>query len=67
MMRDEEEAVQACVEAICNLGCRTVNAVIQSLEAGRPIPQTEGLSADAVARVLAELKAIMAVYDRCGP
>jgi len=56
----------SCIEAICQAGCLAVRAVIESLEGGQVIPQTEGMSAEQVNRVLNELKAVMSVYDeRC--
>ncbi len=55
-----------CIEAICQSGCLTVRAVIESLEGGQVIPQTDGMSPEQVDLVLNELKAVMSVYDeRC--
>jgi len=60
------EQVDECIELLCQRGCSAVRGVISDLEAGRPVPGTEQLSMDGRRRVLAELKAVMAVYDdRC--
>lgn len=54
------------IEAICEKGCRAVRADIQVLEQGEPTPETADLDAAERAWVLAELRAIMAVYgDHC--
>jgi hypothetical protein len=59
-------AVEHCIEALCHKGCRQVWGYIDVLEKGKPLPETEGLSHEETAYVLAELKTIMAVYgDRC--
>jgi hypothetical protein len=59
-------AVEHCIELLCHKGCRQVWKEIDALEQGRSLPETEGLSEREKAVVLAELKAIMAVYgDRC--
>jgi hypothetical protein len=56
--------VSACVEAVCLLGCDAVRATIAALETGLPVAQAEGLDTEQRNHLLAELKAIMAVYDR---
>jgi len=59
-------AVEHCIEAICGKGCRQVWGQIAVLERGEQLPETEGLSREETAVVLAELKTIMAVYgDSC--
>jgi len=59
-------AVEQCIEALCHQGCRQVWGYIAVLEKGDSLPETEGLSREETAIVLAELKNIMAVYgDRC--
>lgn len=58
-----ESRVSACVEALCQSGCKAVRATIDALRMDLPVPQTEGLEAAERARVLRELEAIMAVYD----
>jgi len=58
--------VEHCIEALCHQGCRAVWGQIATLEKGDSLPETEGLSREETAYVLAELKTIMAVYgDRC--
>ena len=59
-------AVAQCVEILCHKGCRQVWYDIAALEQGATLPETQGLSASERAAVLAELKAVMAVYgNRC--
>ncbi len=59
-------AVERCIESICHKGCRLVWGQIAVLEKGESLPETQGLSQEETAFVLAELKTIMAVYgDRC--
>lgn len=60
----DNDGISQCVEALCQLGCDSVRTTIAALEAGHPVAQVEGLDAEQRQRVLAELKAIMAVYDR---
>ncbi len=55
--------VQQCVDAVCANGCDAVRAAIGALEADLPATGVEGLSREERSAVLAELKAIMAVYD----
>jgi hypothetical protein len=58
--------LEARVEAICARGCRQVHEDIARLEQGGELPETAGLNAGERARILDELKAVMAVYgDRC--
>lgn len=52
------------IEAVCEAGCETVRASIQSLEAGHSVALTSDLSHEESQQVLTELKAIMAVYDK---
>lgn len=61
---NENDGIQQCVEAVCQLGCDSVRRTIAALEAGQPVAQVAGLDAEQRRRVLAELKAVMAVYDR---
>jgi len=60
----ENDGISQCVESLCGLGCDGVRSVIAALEAGEPVAQVTALDAEQRQRVLAELKAIMAVYDR---
>jgi len=55
--------VQAKIESICELGCDRVNEVIDALECGLSVEETNGLEKSDQQRVLIELKAIMAVYN----
>ena len=64
MNMSSEDPVTQCVEAMCQCGCEAVRASISALELGQSVVQVEGFDAEQRARLLAELKAIMAVYDR---
>ena len=55
--------VEKSVERLCDKGCRAVWSDIDTLEAGKPLPEVEGLSPIEVDAVLTELKAVMAVYQ----
>ena len=55
--------VDAHVARICDLGCRRVYEVIAELERGQSSDATRSLSDSLRAVVLAELKAVMAIYD----
>jgi len=59
----QSESTYRCIEAICQSGCLAVRAVIESLEGGQAIPQTEGMSPEQIDLILNELKAVMSVYD----
>lgn len=62
----KSRSIEDRVESICARGCQQVHADIAQLEDGGELPETEGLSEPDRALVLAELKAVMAVYgDRC--
>ncbi len=62
----KSKAIDACIEAICQKGCRQVWGEIEALENGREVPEADGLSREDKAFVLSELKTIMAVYNgRC--
>ena len=59
--------VHEVLEAVCRRGCRYVLQVIAALERNDLPEDLSGLDLDRRRRVLAELQAIMAVYDReCG-
>lgn len=60
----DHQRIANCVETLCQEGCNDVRQAIAQLEAGQSLPQLQGLSATEQQAVLAELKAIMAVYDR---
>lgn len=58
--------LEARLEALCEKGCRQVWRVIDVLEQGGDLPETQGLGAEERRWLLRELKQIMAVYtDRC--
>jgi hypothetical protein len=58
--------VEACVERLCQKGCRAVWGDIDRLERGEVPPEVAGLDGGQLEAVLAELKSVMAVYgDRC--
>ena len=58
--------VEHAVEALCHRGCRAVWEIIDTLERGGTLPETTGLGSADVSVVVAELRAIMAVYaTRC--
>ena len=58
-----ERLIEQAVENLCKKGCRAVWADIESLEAGRRVPETIGLTHGERDRVVRELKAVMAVYE----
>lgn len=62
-MRADSEQLSECLEALCQCGCDAVLATIATMEAGQTVPQTEQLTEEERAMLLAELKSIMAVYD----
>jgi hypothetical protein len=55
--------VQSTIESICELGCDSVNDIIDALGQGNSVRETAGLDKTERQRVLLELKEIMAVYD----
>lgn len=61
-MSQHPDTMSEVLEALCQSGCKAVLAMIQAMEAGETVPLTESLTAEQRAQVLAELKAIMAVY-----
>ena len=60
----DSERIPQCIEAICECGCDVVRATIAAMEQGQRVAQVEGMDESQRRQVLAELKAIMAVYDR---
>ncbi|MDH5180437.1 MAG: hypothetical protein OEZ39_19675 [Gammaproteobacteria bacterium] len=58
-------AVDSAVESLCNEGCKAVHGYIEQLEQNHPIALLNGLTDREKQQVLAELRSIMAVYDRC--
>ena len=61
-----EHQLQQIVDALCHDGCKAVSRYISEMEAGSYPEQMQSLSNNQKQAVLAELKSIMAVYDRCG-
>jgi hypothetical protein len=58
--------VEARLETVCQRGCRQVRLDIAALEGGAEIPETLGLAPEERRLLLAELRAVMAVYgDAC--
>jgi hypothetical protein len=57
------EHVEACIEELCQQGCREVRRVIALLEKHEHVTPTARLSPAERAIVLTELRAVMAVYD----
>lgn len=55
--------IEACVERICDLGCAKVYRVIDLLEKGQDARELTGMTCADRGAVLAELKAIMSIYD----
>jgi hypothetical protein len=56
-------SVDHCIEQVCQKGCSSVWSDIEALEAGRAIPEAEGLDEGQRAVVLVELKSVMSVYE----
>lgn len=57
------KTVEACVEELCQQGCREVRRVIAVLEKGGDVSQALELTVAERSAVLSELRAVMAVYD----
>ena len=65
--RADDQKIDLLLESLCGEGCKAVSGVIENLESGSALPQTDGLSAEELDTLLAELKSIMAVYaGTCG-
>lgn len=63
--RVDPARVDACVEAISGQGCQAVHDIIERIQQGRPEPFTEALNPGERARVLADLREVMAIYASC--
>ena len=59
----QTHSVDHCIEQVCQKGCSSVRSDIEALEAGRAIPEAEGLDEGQRAAVLVELKSVMSVYE----
>lgn len=57
------EKVHKAVEDICKLGCTMVNEIIDTLEHGEDIAETDELTRTERGELLDELKTIMNVYE----
>ena len=57
------EKVSKAVEDICKLGCTTVNEIIETLEQGEDVAETNQLTRSERGELLHELKSIMNVYE----
>jgi len=55
--------ITQAVEAICSMGCESVNAIIATIEAGSVVEGLSQYSENEIVIILKELKAIMSVYD----
>jgi hypothetical protein len=58
--------LQRIIDTLCNDGCKAVSGYINEMEAGHYPELMQSLSNSQKQTILAELKSIMAVYDRCG-
>lgn len=58
-----DEEIHAAVDAVGRRGCRYVVEAIDRLERKEAVPELTALTAAQRADALAELKAVMAVYD----
>ncbi len=59
----DQQKIILAVESICNTGCSSVNAIIQTLENGKSVKEFESFSEAEVNIIKIELKSIMAVYS----
>ena len=60
------DSVEEHVEHICEQGCRVVRKTIDDFDHGQLIADLQNLSNTERDRVMAELKDIMAVYEKNG-
>ena len=58
-----QQKINRCVEALCSVGCESVQAVITAMEHDLFIQETAGLSKQERKVVLNELQSIMEVYN----
>lgn len=62
-----QQKIDLLLESLCGEGCKAVWGIIENLETGAALPQTDGLSDAELDALLAELKSVMAVYaGTCG-
>jgi hypothetical protein len=60
----DQSKISACIETLCEKGCREVTRVIGTLEQRGAVEEAATLTDDERNAVLVELKSIMAVYGR---
>jgi len=53
-----------CIEQLCQAGCERVHEHMDTLRAGRQLPEIGTLTRSERQSLLGELKSIMAVYER---
>ena len=58
-----QEKIEKCVETLCHQGCSMVYRRISALQQDEVFPEVADLSKAERLRVLAELVAIMDIYD----
>jgi len=58
-----QEKIEKCVETLCHQGCSMVYRRIRALQQGEEFPEVADLSRAERMSVLAELIAIMDIYD----
>ncbi|TCV85894.1 hypothetical protein EDC63_108102 [Sulfurirhabdus autotrophica] len=59
----DQARINQCIEIACEKGCTEVNAIIEKLETGLPVPEASMLNEAEQEVLLQELKSIMAVYE----
>ena len=55
--------ITQAVESICAMGCSSVNAIIETIEAGNDVEGFDQYTDMEISVILKELKIIMAVYN----
>jgi hypothetical protein len=63
VMPVRQEKIEACVETLCRQGCSNVYRRISALQKHEEFPEVADLSPAERRSVLAELVAIMDIYD----
>jgi hypothetical protein len=64
MITEDTQTVEACLEQICQQGCQQVNVIIQQLQQGVHLSETQHLTTFQTTLLLHELQNIMAVYNQ---
>ena len=59
------QVIGDAIEALCQRGCRAVLDDVAALERGESVPETVCLSPAETREVLAELRALMSIYNTC--